>query len=40
MNLVVKANALKRRCEECASERKKLEEALEVLEQKRRKILK
>ena len=40
MNLVVKANALKRRSEECAAEWKKLEEALEVLEQKRRKIVK
>ena len=40
MNLIVKANALKRRSEECAAERKKLEEALEVLEQKRKKILK
>ena len=40
MNLVVKANALKRRSEECAAEQKKLEEVLEVLEQKRRKIVK
>ena len=40
MNLVVKANALKRRSEECAAEQRKLEEALEVLEQKRRKIVK
>ena len=39
MNLVVKANALKR-SEECAAEWKKLEEALEVLEQKGRKIVK
>ena len=38
MNLVVKANVLKRRSEECAAERKKLEEALEVLEQKIKKI--
>ena len=37
MNLVVRANALKRRSEECAAERKQLEEALEVLEQKRKK---
>ena len=36
MNSVVKANALKRRIEECAAESKKIEEALKVLEQKRR----
>ena len=40
MNLVVKANALKRRSEECPAESKKIEEALNVLEQKRRKIVK
>ena len=40
MNLVVKAIVLKRRSEECAAEWKNLEEALEVLEQKRRKIVK
>ena len=40
INLLVKANALKRRSEECVAERKKLEEALEVLEQERRKIVK
>ena len=38
MNLVVEANVLKRRSEGCAAERKKLEEALEVLEQKIKKI--
>ena len=39
MNLVVRADALKRRSEECAAELKKLEEALKVLEQKRKKQL-
>ena len=34
MNLVVRANALKRRSEECSAERKQLEEALEVLNKK------
>ena len=40
MNLIVKANVLKRRSKECAAEWKKLDKALEVLEQKRRKIVK
>ena len=37
-SLVTKANALKRRSEECAEEREKLKEALKVLQDKRKKL--
>ena len=38
MSLVVKANVLKRRSEECFDERKKLQEALGLMEEKREKL--
>ena len=37
-SLVTKANALKRRSEECVEEREKLKEALKVLQVKRKKL--
>ena len=38
MNLVIKGNALKRRSEEAQTELKKLQEALRLLEEKRKKM--